>query len=91
MPAVAASTRFCRRGRGVDAISSQVAAVVYQQLFVVPRLAYKLLGPRGMAQVFGVGNDGATASIAAQTGMLFGVCAVVLGVGAAVVRKAARL
>jgi len=69
----------------------RVAAVVYQQLFVVPRLAYKLLGPRGMAQVFGVGNDGATASIAAQTGMLFGVCAVVLGVGAAVVRKAARL
>jgi len=54
----------------------RVAAVVYQRLFVVPRLAYKFLGPRGMDQVFGVGNNGATASIAAQTGMLFGVCAV---------------
>ena len=57
----------------------------------MPRLAYKLLGPRGMDAVFGVGNSGATASIAAQTGMLFGVCAVVLGVGAAAVRKVARL
>ena len=69
----------------------RVAAVAYQRLFVVPRLAYKFLGPRGMDQVFGVGNSGATASIAAQTGMLLGVCAVVLGVGAAAVRKVARL
>ena len=69
----------------------RVAAVAYQKLFVVPRLAYKLLGPEGMDRVFGVGNDGATASIATQTGMLFGVCAIVLGVGAVAVRKAARL
>ena len=69
----------------------RVSAVVYQRLFVVPRLAYKMLGPRGMDAVFGVGNSGATASIAAQTGMLFGVCAVALGVGAAAVRKAAYL
>ena len=69
----------------------RVAAVAYQKLFVVPRLAYKLFGPRGMDAMFGVGNSGATASIATQTGMLFGVCALVLGVGAAAVRKVARL
>ena len=69
----------------------RLAAIFYQRLFVVPRLAYKLLGPRGMDQVFGVGNSGATSSIAVQTGMLFGVCALVLGVGAATVNKVARL
>ena len=57
----------------------------------MPRLAYKMLGPNGMDAVFGVGNSGATASIAAQTSMLFGVCAVVLCVGAAAARKVARL
>ena len=57
----------------------------------MPRLAYKMLGPNGMDAVFGVGNSGATASIAKQTSMLFGVCAVVLCVGAAAARKVARL
>ena len=69
----------------------RAAAVVYQRLFVVPRLAYKILGPEGMDAVFGVGNTGSTSSIAAQTGMLSSVCALVLGVGAAAARKAARL
>ena len=69
----------------------RVAAEVYQRLFVVPRLAYKILGPEGMDAVFGVGNKGSTSSIAAQTGMLLGVCGVLAVAGAAAVRKVAQL
>ena len=98
-PRVAACVETRRHGRSMSQprrrrdplYSTQVAAVVYQRLFVVPRLAYKLLGPEGMDRVFGVGNSGASASIAKQTGMLFGVCAVLLGVGAIAARKVARV
>ena len=61
----------------------RAAAAVYQRVFVVPRLAYKILGPEGMDAVFGVGNAGAMASIAQQTAMLFGVVAVVVAAGLA--------
>ena len=61
----------------------RVLAKVYQRLFVVPRAAYKLIGADGMDAVFGVGNTGATASIASQTAMLFGVLSLtLLAVGA---------
>jgi len=66
----------------------RVAAVVYQRLFAVPRLAYKMLGPEGMDKVFSVGNTGATASISEQTVMLFGVCAFTIGAAAAVAKAA---
>jgi len=59
----------------------RVLAKVYQRLFVVPRAAYKLIGAEGMDSVFGVGNNGATASVDSQTAMLFGVvgaCALTL-------------
>ena len=69
----------------------RVAAEVYQRLFVVPRLAYKILGPEGMDAVFGVGNKGSTSSIAAQTGMLLGVCGVLAVAGAAAALKVAQL
>ena len=70
-------------------LSPRVAAEVYQRLFVVPRVAYKILGPEGMAKVFGVGNAGATSSIAQQTAMLFGVVVglVAVGIGAAAAFK----
>ena len=71
-------------------LSPAAAAVAYQKLFAVPRLAYKILGPNGMDAVFGVGNDGATASIAYQSIALLGVCAVVLGVGAAATKTILR-
>ena len=67
-------------------LAPRIAAEVYQRLFVVPRLAYKILGAEGMENVFRVGNAGATASIAQQTAMLIGAC-VALGL---VVRKALR-
>lgn len=67
-----------------------VAAVVYQRLFVIPRLAYKLLGPDKMDAVFSVGNTGSTASITEQTAMLFGVCALTLAVAVAGAKAAVR-
>ena len=69
-------------------VAPRVAAPAYQRAFVVPRVAYKLLGPRGMDALFGVGNTGATASIASQTAALFGVVAI-LAVSAAAASKAA--
>jgi len=71
-------------------VSPETAAVVYQHLFAVPRAAYKILGPSGMDAVFGVGNTGNTASIAYQTGALFGVLGLLaLGAAAAVKTTAA--
>ena len=55
---------------------------VYQRALVVARGAYAVLGPRGMAAVFGVGNTGETASVEAQTAMFFAVVAI-LALGAA--------
>ncbi|KAK7241062.1 hypothetical protein SO694_00053039 [Aureococcus anophagefferens] len=69
-------------------VPPRVAAPVYQRAFVVPRVAYKLIGPRGMDALFGVGNTGATASIASQTAALFAVVAI-LAVSAAAASKAA--
>ena len=66
----------------------RVAAAAYQRLFVVPRVAYALLGPEGMDAVFGVGNTGATASIAAQSAALAAVAAA-LALGASKVVAAA--
>ena len=68
--------------------SPNTAAAIYQRLFAVPRGAFKLLGARGMDAVFGVGNTGRTASIAQQTGALFGVLGL-LALGAAAAVKAA--
>ena len=69
----------------------RVAAPVYQAIFAVPRAAYKLLGARGMEEVFRVGNDGATASVASQTAALFAVVAVLAASTAAVSKAALRL
>ena len=68
----------------------RVAAPVYQAIFAVPRAAYKLLGARGMSAVFGVGNDGATASIASQTAALFAVVAILAASAAAASKAALR-
>ena len=84
------ASRRCEYSRGTLLRSPETAAVVYQHLFAVPRAAYKILGPSGMDAVFGVGNTGNTASIAYQTGALFGVLGLLaLGAAAAVKTTAA--
>ena len=72
-------------------VPPRVAAPVYQRAFVVPRVAYKLIGPRGMDALFGVGNTGATASIASQTAALFAVVAILAASAAAASKAALRL
>ena len=71
----------------VAVLAPRVAAEVYQTLFVVPRVAYKILGPEAMDAVFGVGNAGATASIKQQTAMLSGVIGLLGGLGAVLFRE----